>query len=89
MNFFNFKFLKILIVYTFCILRKVIQIFQSTFLHRMDRKSIELDHGWEKMQKGISKLRRILEGLPEPPFNSEEYMTLYTYPLLCIYLVYE
>ncbi|PPR95983.1 hypothetical protein GOBAR_AA24689 [Gossypium barbadense] len=28
--------------------------------------------------KGITKLKRILEGLPEPPFTSEEYMMLYT-----------
>lgn len=30
------------------------------------------------MQKGITKLKRILEGLPESPFSSEEYMMLYT-----------
>ncbi|KAK4847817.1 hypothetical protein QYF36_006218 [Acer negundo] len=30
------------------------------------------------MQKGIMKLKRILEGLPETPFSSEEYMMLYT-----------
>ncbi|XP_065616840.1 cullin-1 [Quercus suber] len=44
----------------------------------MERKIIELDQGWEYMEKGIMKLKRILEGLPEPPFSSEEYMMLYT-----------
>lgn len=44
----------------------------------MERKIIELDQGWEYMEKGITKLKRILEGLPEPPFTSEEYMMLYT-----------
>ncbi|XP_059437613.1 cullin-1 [Corylus avellana] len=44
----------------------------------MDRKIIELDQGWDYMEKGITKLKRILEGLPEPPFSSEEYMMLYT-----------
>lgn len=43
-----------------------------------DRKVIELEQGWEFMGKGITKLKRILEGLPEPPFNSEDYMMLYT-----------
>ncbi|KAB2605183.1 cullin-1-like [Pyrus ussuriensis x Pyrus communis] len=44
----------------------------------MERKVIELDQGWDYMQKGITKLKRILEGLQEPQFNSEEYMMLYT-----------
>ncbi|KAM1058102.1 hypothetical protein EV2_032221 [Malus domestica] len=44
----------------------------------MERKVIELDQGWDYMQKGIMKLKKILEGLPEPQFNSEEYMMLYT-----------
>ncbi|PON96622.1 Cullin, N-terminal [Trema orientale] len=44
----------------------------------MDRKVIELDEGWAYMQKGITKLKRILEELPEPPFTAEEYMMLYT-----------
>ncbi|XP_022758046.1 cullin-1-like isoform X1 [Durio zibethinus] len=44
----------------------------------MERKTIELDQGWDYMQKGIAKLKRILEGLPEPPFSSEEYIMLYT-----------
>ncbi|KAG4956701.1 hypothetical protein JHK85_043081 [Glycine max] len=30
------------------------------------------------MQKGILKLKNILEGLPEPQFSSEDYMMLYT-----------
>ncbi|KAK8693848.1 hypothetical protein V6N13_071415 [Hibiscus sabdariffa] len=44
----------------------------------MERKTIELDQGWDYMDKGIKKLRRILEGLLEPQFTSEEYMMLYT-----------
>lgn len=44
----------------------------------MERKTTDLDQGWEYMQRGITKLKRILERLPEPPFSSEEYMMLYT-----------
>ncbi|KAJ4727625.1 cullin 1 [Melia azedarach] len=44
----------------------------------MERKTIDLDQGWDYMQKGITKLKRILEGAPESPFSSEEYMMLYT-----------
>lgn len=46
----------------------------------MERKIIDLDQGWDYMQKGITKLKNILEGLPEKPFCSEEYIMLYTYP---------
>ncbi|XP_057509252.1 cullin-1 [Actinidia eriantha] len=42
------------------------------------RKTIELEEGWDFMEKGITKLKRILEGLPEVQFSSEEYMMLYT-----------
>ncbi|KAJ8440631.1 hypothetical protein Cgig2_031048 [Carnegiea gigantea] len=41
-------------------------------------KILSLEEGWAQMEKGITKLKRILEGLPETPFNSEEYMMLYT-----------
>lgn len=44
------------------------------------RSTIDLEHGWDFMQKGITKLKNILEGLPEPQFSSEDYMMLYTYP---------
>ncbi|RZC51942.1 hypothetical protein C5167_020362 [Papaver somniferum] len=44
----------------------------------MDRPVISLDHGWGLMQTGITKLIKILEGLPEPQFNSDSYMMLYT-----------
>lgn len=47
-----------------------------------ERKTIDLEQGWEFMQKGITKLKNILEGLPEPQFNSEDYMMLNTYPFL-------
>ncbi|CAJ2632066.1 unnamed protein product [Trifolium pratense] len=50
----------------------------ETYVATMDRKTIELDKGWAHMQSGITKLKRILEGLPEPQFSSEEYMMLYT-----------
>ncbi|KAL5983861.1 Cullin-1 [Asimina triloba] len=43
-----------------------------------ERKPIDLEQGWEFMQKGITKLKNILEGLPEPQFSSEDYMMLYT-----------
>ncbi|CAN6468778.1 unnamed protein product [Victoria cruziana] len=43
-----------------------------------ERKIIDLEQGWEYMQKGITKLKNILEGLPEPQFSSEDYMMLYT-----------
>ncbi|XP_075476252.1 cullin-1-like [Primulina tabacum] len=42
------------------------------------RNIIDLEQGWDIMQKGITKLIKILEGLPEPQFSSEDYMTLYT-----------
>ncbi|RZC65722.1 hypothetical protein C5167_009414 [Papaver somniferum] len=35
----------------------------------MDRPVILLDYGWRLMQTGITKLIKILEGLPEPQFN--------------------
>ncbi|CAL0320602.1 unnamed protein product [Lupinus luteus] len=44
----------------------------------MERIAIDLEEGWGYMVKGISKLQRILEGLPESPFSSDEYMMLYT-----------
>lgn len=44
----------------------------------MERKTIDLEQGWDYMQTGITKLKRILEGLPEPAFDSEQYMMLYT-----------
>ncbi|KAI4345439.1 hypothetical protein L6164_012564 [Bauhinia variegata] len=43
-----------------------------------ERKTIDLEQGWDFMQKGITKLKNILEGLPEPQFGSEDYMMLYT-----------
>jgi hypothetical protein len=45
-----------------------------------ERKVIELEQGWSFMQKGITKLKNLLEGVPEQQFSSEEYMLLYTYP---------
>ena len=45
-----------------------------------ERKIVELETGWEFMQKGITKLKNILEGIPEQHFNFEEYIMIYTYP---------
>ncbi|VVA37587.1 PREDICTED: cullin-1 [Prunus dulcis] len=44
----------------------------------MGYQFIEWDQGWDYIQKGITKLKRIVQGLSEPQFNSEEYMRLYT-----------
>eukprot|EP00257_Ricinus_communis_P016852 XP_015575146.1 cullin-1 [Ricinus communis] len=43
----------------------------------MERRTIDLDQGWDFMLGGINKLKRILEG-GEEQFSSEEYMMLYT-----------
>lgn len=51
-----------------------------------ERKTTELEQGWEFMQKGITKLKNILEGdTTEPQFCSEDYMMLYTYPFIFIF----
>ncbi|XP_006342782.1 cullin-1-like [Solanum tuberosum] len=42
------------------------------------RSTIDLEHGWGIIQRGITKLKNILEGLPEPQFNSEDYMMMYS-----------
>jgi hypothetical protein len=44
-----------------------------------ERKVIELQHQWAFMQKGITKLKNLLERVPEQKFNSDEYVMLYTY----------
>ncbi|CAL9238166.1 unnamed protein product [Arabidopsis halleri] len=41
-------------------------------------RQIKLEQGWSNIQKGITKLIRILEGEPEPEFHSDEYMNIYT-----------
>ncbi|XP_047261495.1 cullin-1-like, partial [Capsicum annuum] len=40
-------------------------------------KIIELDEGWEIMQKGITKMKKILEG-QQHSFSSEDSIMLYT-----------
>jgi len=35
-----------------------------------ERKTIDLEQGWDFMQKGITKLKNILEGVPETQFSS-------------------
>lgn len=47
------------------------------FMTTSQMKTIELEEGWNFMQKGITKLKKILEGHPDS-FSSEEYMMLYT-----------
>lgn len=42
------------------------------------KKKLSFEESWALMEQGIAKLKKILKGLPEPPFASEEYMTLYT-----------
>ncbi|KAF9595882.1 hypothetical protein IFM89_005368 [Coptis chinensis] len=42
------------------------------------KRPILLEEGWAFIEKGITKLERLLEGLPEPQFNSTEYIQLYT-----------
>ncbi|XLR55018.1 hypothetical protein S83_005690 [Arachis hypogaea] len=44
----------------------------------MEEKRIDFAQECKQKVKGILKLIWILEGSPEPPFNSEEYMMLYT-----------
>ncbi|RYR76360.1 hypothetical protein Ahy_A01g000947 isoform E [Arachis hypogaea] len=51
------------------------------FMSTSEWRIIHLEQGWDFMQKGITKLKIILEeGLPEPHFSSEDYMMLYTPP---------
>ncbi|MFS7922632.1 putative cullin [Helianthus anomalus] len=42
-----------------------------------ERGPMNLEQGWGLMQRGITKLKNILEDLPESPFSSEEYMMFY------------
>ncbi|KAG5567688.1 hypothetical protein RHGRI_003032 [Rhododendron griersonianum] len=42
------------------------------------RKINEWEEGWDFLQKGITKVKRIIEGLPEPQLSSEERILLYT-----------
>lgn len=44
-----------------------------------EEKTIELEEGMECVQKGLNKLKIIIEGEPES-FTSDEYVILYTYP---------
>lgn len=43
-----------------------------------ERKSVDFEQGWEFFQMALTKQKNILEGLPEPPFSSEDIMMLYT-----------
>ncbi|GJP55653.1 hypothetical protein CLOM_g14596 [Closterium sp. NIES-68] len=43
-----------------------------------DRRPISLEEGWEQMRRGIDKLEKFLEGVPDQRFTHEEYINLYT-----------
>ena len=47
---------------------------------RETKVTSEFEHGWNDMLKGIKKLKKILDGLPEPQFSPEDHINLYTYP---------
>nr|GEU94584.1 cullin-1 isoform X2 [Tanacetum cinerariifolium] len=42
------------------------------------RKILELEEGWETIQTGINKWKKILEVHKEPQFKSDDYIMLYT-----------
>ncbi|XP_074338338.1 cullin-1-like isoform X2 [Apium graveolens] len=42
-----------------------------------EHNTIDFGSGWEVIQKGISKFKKILEGQNETQFSSEDYMELY------------
>ncbi|GMN43209.1 hypothetical protein TIFTF001_012415 [Ficus carica] len=44
----------------------------------MDAKFNNFEKGWANIHKSISKLNRLVEGLREPSFTTEEYTTSYT-----------
>lgn len=53
------------------------------------REIIELETGWEILQKGITKVKDSLQEIPEEEFNSkgyqvpcsgQEYAKIYSYP---------
>ncbi|KAL8026139.1 hypothetical protein ABFX02_14G009900 [Erythranthe guttata] len=41
------------------------------------RNTIQFDEGWNFVQKAITKLTNILEGLPEPQFTTQDNMMIY------------
>eukprot|EP00850_Spirogloea_muscicola_P012722 SM000083S22769 [mRNA] locus=s83:517137:518922:+ [translate_table: standard] len=45
-----------------------------------DQKVIELEQGWTVIQKGITKLKNVLEGVTEAQFNTDDCINLYTCP---------
>ncbi|KAK9179899.1 hypothetical protein WN943_029105 [Citrus x changshan-huyou] len=51
----------------------------------MKCKASDSEEGWDYLERGFTKLKRIFEGLPEPAFNLEDYMMLYTivYNICC------
>ncbi|CAK9857857.1 unnamed protein product [Sphagnum jensenii] len=51
--------------------------FAGTMTMNREREVIELEQGRAVMQKGITKLKNLLEGVPEQQFNSKEYIMFY------------
>ncbi|GAY60761.1 hypothetical protein CUMW_204560 [Citrus unshiu] len=51
----------------------------------MKRKASDSEEGWDYLERGFTKLKRIFEGLQERAFNLEDYMMLYTivYDICC------
>ncbi|XP_074356637.1 mitogen-activated protein kinase 15-like [Apium graveolens] len=49
----------------------------SKVVEMNEKKTIDFDSGWEIIQKGITKLKKILEDQTEPQFNSKDHMELY------------
>jgi cullin 1 len=48
------------------------------------RRINDFDEGWKRIEIGITKLIRNVEGLPDTQFSSDEYMMLYTYPFILL-----
>jgi hypothetical protein len=45
----------------------------------MEQMPVELEIGWRDMDAGVSRLKRILHGVDDASFSSQEYIHLYTY----------
>jgi hypothetical protein len=54
----------------------------------MEQMPIELEIGWQDMDAGVSRLKRILHGVDGASFSSEEYIHLYTYVSILFFLLH-
>lgn len=52
---------------------------RASMIEMNRRNIIDFEEGWDFIQEGIKKVKRILEGQTES-FSAEECMMLYTYP---------